>query len=161
MSSWHLSTCANLLTCRLIIMGPSIASDKGLSSTKNGWYFSYPVFFNENICCGYSLEVPLHFSYFSMKTYVVTEAFLMRTYIICFHGEIKIFSWYPLSSRAIGMHYSHYMPYDIISIFTWTSSFISVGILCTCWIFILQVKNHIKEKMGPVCQKNNFVTYLI
>ena len=53
----------------------------------------------ENICCGYSLEVP-H----------LTEALLMSTHNICFPREIrKIICGYPLLSVAmfkfLGPHY--------------------------------------------------------
>ena len=56
-------------------------------STPKYWY-SF-LFLHENICCGYSLEVPW---WGTSKS----------THNICFCGEIrKMFTWYPLGSRPI------------------------------------------------------------
>ena len=65
----------------------SIAPNKMLFSAKKYYFF---LFLHKNICSGYSIEA-------------LIEALLMSTHNICFHGEIrKIFTYYPLLSRAMG-----------------------------------------------------------
>ena len=79
-----------------------IATDKAPFSSEKCWYLSY----------------------FSMKTYVVgthlkylTEALLMSTHNICFHGEIRIIlCGYPLLSVAMtGYHIvGHFLFFELI-----------------------------------------------
>ena len=111
----------------------SIAQDKALFSTKNCWYFF--LFFHENICCGYSLEVP--------------QWGVSNEYQNMFLWKIRnIFVWYPLLYGA--MYVSH----------TYTRGAGSLGLLAIS-IFYLKWDTLTPYYTSPKIWKNKFYHILM